>query len=372
MKLITKTKILILIIFGILLAFSPIINNWLKFNAGFNEKTSENNDIITLDNKNFQISAVSGKIHIDNNWSAAKSAGICTGQGTYSDPYVIKNLVIDSEGSGNCIWIENSSVHFKIENCKLINSGNYYAGIKLSCVANSQLIDNDCSSNYYGIRLMKCNYNTISSNTANYNTYSGIFLIFCESNTISGNTANYNTQYGINLDVSYYNNIFGNVAFNNKIGMIITKSVKSYLIAGCHDNNISGNIVNSNSEYGIKFHPSCLNNNVYLNCFTNNKVNAYDTGESYGDYVYNLWDNGVTGNYWGDYTGKDEDGNGIGDIPYNISGSVVCKDNYPLMKCPISVQESTFELIILITIISGGAVIGVATILLIIRKRKRI
>jgi len=386
MKLITKTKILILIFVGIIFAFSPIINNWLKFNTGFDEKTSENNDIINLDNKNLQISAVSGKIHIDNNWSAAKSVGICTGQGTYSDPYVIKNLVINSKGLGNCIWIENSAVYFKIENCKLYNSGENYAGIELSSVNNSQIIHINCSSNDYGIRLMECNYNTISGNIVNYNTkygiylsrsenntisgnivnYNtkyGIYLIFSENNTISENMVNYNTFYGIYLDVSYYNNIFGNTISNNKIGMKIIKTVYAYWIPGCHDNTISGNNVYSNKEYGIIFYPGCPNNSVYLNCFGGNKVNAYDEGGN------NYWDNGIKGNFWSNYTGLDEDGDGIGDIPYNINGYSGCKDNYPLMKCPISVQENPFKTLILITIISGGAVIGVAIILLIIRKR---
>jgi len=65
----------------------------------------------------------------------------------------------------------------------------------------------------------------------------------------------------------------------------------------------------------------------------------------------------------------------IGDIPYNITGSAGNQDNFPLMKCPFSVQDGggiPIELIILISVISGGVVIGVATLLLLIRKKKRI
>ena len=77
------------------------------------------------------------------NWSVAKADGICTGNGTYSEPYIIEDLVIDAGGSGSCISIENSDVYFIIENCTLYNSGGYYtAGIKLSYVDNSQLINN--------------------------------------------------------------------------------------------------------------------------------------------------------------------------------------------------------------------------------------
>jgi len=365
MKLRTKIKILIFIFVVIISAFSSIINNWLKFSAENVDKGSENNDIINLDNKNLQISRISGRIHIDNNWSEAKNAGICTGQGTYFDPYVIKDMVIDSEDLGHCIRIENSTVHFKIENCKLYNAGIDGAGIYLYDVENSRIIDNDCSSNNCGIRLFLCNYNTISENLANYNTYSGIYLTWSDNNTISGNIAINNAFDGIVLDVSNHNNIYGNVAVKNKCGILLMKSIRSLLIPGCHDNTISGNIINSNSEYGIRFH-SCVNNSVYLNCFTNNLIHACNEGGN------NYWDNGIKGNFWSNYTGLDEDGDGIGDIPYNINGYSGGKDNYPLMKCPISVPVSPLERLILITIISGGAVIGVATILLIIRKRKRI
>jgi len=45
-----------------------------------------------------------------------------------------------------------------------------------------------------------------------------------------------------------------------------------------------------------------------------------------------------------------------------------------LMECPLPVPGDVIplELIIIISVISGGAVIGVATLLLVRRKRKRI
>jgi len=406
MKLITKTKILVLIIIGILFTFSPTITNWLRFNA-------ENNDVIDLDTENLKGSEVSERIYIIGNsgWLDLKNDGHCTGSGTYYDPYVIKNLVIDGEGSGSCIRIENSSVYFIIDNCKLYNAGGYpYAGIYLIDVENSRIIHNYCSNNSMGIHLEECNYNTIlgnffnsnecgirlndccnntisdniannndysgmgiefsnsntiSDNIANNNDYTGMYIQYSNRNTISGNTVNGNSYWGILLDESHYNNLFGNFAFNNKIGICLHTFCHSLLMVGCHDNNISGNSINDNSEYGIRLY-SCHNNNIYLNCFTNNRAHACDDGD------YNYWDNGVKGNFWSDYTGLDEEGDGIGDSPYNINGSARSKDYYPLMKCPIPVQKSPFETLILITIISGGAVIGIATILLIRTKRKRI
>ena len=63
-----------------------------------------------------------------------------------------------------------------------------------------------------------------------------------------------------------------------------------------------------------------------------------------------------------------------GEIPYNITGSAGSQDNFPLMRCPLPLRRTggiPFEWIILISVNIGVAVIGVATILLIRRKRKR-
>jgi len=210
-----------------------------------------------------KISAVSGKIHIDNNWTDARDAGICTGNGTYSEPYIIEDLVIDGGGSGSCIWIENSDVCFKIENCTVYYSGGYdHAGIAFYNVSNALIIENNFNSsipNYYGIYLRDSDNNsilgnivsdtarygiylsdsdnnTLSGNTANYNKDNGIFLRDSDNNTISGNTANYNSNwYGIYLYNSDNNKILGNTANYNKIGI--------YFVYG-HNNTISGNIMN--------------------------------------------------------------------------------------------------------------------------------
>ena len=42
-----------------------------------------------------------------------------------------------------------------------------------------------------------------------------------------------------------------------------------------------------------------------------------------------MWDDGAEGNYWSDYAGIDEDGDGIGDSPYVVNANNT--DRYPLM-----------------------------------------
>ena len=138
--------------------------------------------------------------------------------------------VIDAEETVWGIWIENSSVYFRIENCSIYNSGSiYYAqsnwhwggGILLSYVKNSQLINNNCSFNYQGI-----------------------FLEYSSNNTISGNIAN-NNHYGIMIRYSTNNSVSETIAINNQVSGI-------YLILFSNNNTISGNIATNNgNETGL-------------------------------------------------------------------------------------------------------------------------
>jgi len=132
---------MILITLGIVFALSPVMNNGLNFNVRINDNFPENCDDSNNDNQNLKLSKISGPIYINDvnpsfNWSVAKGAGKCTGNGTYSEPYVIEDYVIDVGGSGSCIWIENSDVYFIIENCTLYNSGVNWddSGIKLAVI----------------------------------------------------------------------------------------------------------------------------------------------------------------------------------------------------------------------------------------------
>lgn len=172
-----------------------------------------NNDFSNEINKNLKISGISEKIYINNNWSDAKAVGICTGSGTYTDPYVIKDLIIDAEGLGSCILIENSKEYFKIENCTVQNSENRItynypdiiieAGIKLRNTTNGILITNNCSFNRYcGIYLEESNNNTIKENFAYQEGGNRLYL---DHNSSNNNIIN-NTLYNNRMIISGINN----------------------------------------------------------------------------------------------------------------------------------------------------------------------
>ncbi len=321
MKSSAKSKIIILISLGILFVLSPIINNSLNFNAL--------NSINNLNDVNLTPSKISGRIHIDNNWTDAKAAGICTGDGTYSDPYVIEDLVIDGGGSGSCIWIENSIVYFKIQNCRLYNAihSSYAAGINLWNASNGYVIDNQANDNgYIGINLIISNNNTILRNDA-CSQGIGIALQMSHNNLIKGNIFNKNSADASLASVGSDNNTILENSLNfNRRGIMLWFS---------SDNNVSRNFLNFNYN-GIWIYEGCRRNTIYLNCLNNNSLTAFDEGG------WSHWDNGSIGNYWSDYTGVDSDENGIGDTPYNITRSmynsaVTNQDNFPLMECPLPV-----------------------------------
>jgi hypothetical protein len=81
-------------------------------------------------------------------------------------------------------------------------------------------------------------------------------------------------------------------------------------------------------------------NTIYHNNFVNNTVQA-EVGEASS--VVNIWDDGYPsgGNYWNNYNGTDNDGDGIGDTPYILNENN--QDNYPLVN-PTIIPENYLTL----------------------------
>lgn len=161
------------------------------------------------------------------------------------------------------------------------------------------------------------NDNTICYNNIvdNYQL-NGIYLEFASYSNVFNNLIENCLYNGIKLAYSNYNNVSGNLISKNKgMGIIFHDS---------SNNNVLINTISKSYWGGINIYDNCNNNLLYHNNFIENNIdNGYDI-------CGNFWDNGIEGNYWDDYTGLDNNGDGIGDTPYNIAGNTT-QDNYPLM-----------------------------------------
>ena len=248
--------------------------------------------------------------------------------------------------------------------------GNSDVWIFLYSSSNNSLMDNTVNDNKDGIYLSSsCNYNTLSDNTATNNTYGGIYLSSSCNNSLMDNTINDNNN-GIYLYSSCNYNLIYNNYFNNTNNARdsgnntwnITKTAGTNIIGGPYIGgnywsnyagedltedglgdtlvpyNSSGDIANGGDllplvkpsassvfDTGAGTYPSIMGTHEgkaksYLRV-TSRLANCTPTtaGSTYTD---------NRGNYWGDYTGTDGNGDGLGDSPYRIDSD---KDDYPLM-----------------------------------------
>jgi nitrous oxidase accessory protein len=237
----------------------------------------------------------------------------------FSDNNVVKNNNASFNGivgeGWYGIYLSNSNGNIISENIAN-NNGEY--GICLFPSCNNNIIrDNYLERNDYGIYMFtECSDNLIDSNRLSNNGHAGIkMLLDCHKNSILNNTISGNAVSGVSLMDSGNNTIKGNyIADNDRFGVQIQDGL--------------GNVVANNNISGSKTGISVLadGNHIYSNRIFDNAISAEDRGA-------NLWySTDVGGNFWGDYSGADTDGDGFGDAPYEINEFT--KDIYPVMGEP--------------------------------------
>lgn len=215
----------------------------------------------------------------------------------------------------NCMCMEFS-------NNSIINST--HAGLMLKESKNCSVRDNLLSYNREGLAVWNSSYNDIRRNKADHSYY-GIFLAGAHNNTVIDNAAvensNPNVVGGFGMGISLLDNSSNNVVARNTArdnfnGVELTK--------GCRFNAIYANNLSDN-KHGIRLDKN-YNNLVYGNNFVRNTISGYDNSSR------NIW-NTTFGNYYSDYRGEDQDGDGIGDIPYSMpKGDQDEVDARPLMR----------------------------------------
>lgn len=177
-------------------------------------------------------------------------------------------------------------------------------GIYISATEESLIQDNITERQRFGIHYMFSYNNTLRGNISRHNRH-GFALMESKELIVEDNLAEGNEEHGILFRDAERCVIQNNRMIDNGEGFFFFSSI---------DNKIIGNAIIRN-KVGAKIWAGSKNNLVQDNVFIGNKLQIFYTSTEAMD-----WGKDGPGNYWSDYFGWDQDGDGIGDRPYRVDG----------------------------------------------------
>ncbi len=238
-----------------------------------------------------------------------------------ADAITISNFTIHHKGFQHYgIYITGDDCN--ISKCNII--GNFgdtlNIGVYLTFGIDNSLCNNSIINSDYGMYIRSGSNNNFFSNNIIYNSSRyGFYLSLVNDNIFTNNIVSNSTFFaGMIFQQANGNKIKNNIYNNNSYGVIIRDQSQG--------NIIKNNTIANSTQYGIWIYDESHNNSIYHN-------NILDNWQNVNDSCVNYWDNSYPsgGNYWSDYGDIDNDGDGIGDSPYNIPGGDN-SDNYPLIN----------------------------------------
>lgn len=238
-----------------------------------------------------------------------------------------------------------SSNENTIEYNRVYNNEMHGIFLNRTC-ANNDIQDNIVYSNgWYGIYLNDdCSDNTVSENEVYENENTGIRIEDSVSNiNVISNEVYENTNYGIFVVGSGTDIIENKVYLNGKHGVFLfaddstlvsgnnvtANSLDGVRLQNSTNNVITGNKITNNERHGAYVNFYCLKNQIYDNYFLENTINAKDisSNSSQNEWFHEsinqsniIFGPKISGNFWDDYSGTDENRDGFGDSPYFITG----------------------------------------------------
>jgi parallel beta-helix repeat protein len=255
-------------------------------------------------------------------------SGVYTEQLIISSPLVTlrgeerDSTIIDGGARGNVINVTGERVFIRdvtIRNSKInvTNASRVYAGIYLTSTS-SRISHCSITQCHIGIIFDGASLSHIGEDCILSENAGGIDFYETDNSSIMNCTITANNPfYGLSLQHSDHNIIAGCLFSSHEEAPAVPLGESSFNI-------IFDNTFQDNFE-GIHLYRTSTNinreNMIYNNLF--NESRCYDN-------CGNLWDKGTRGNYWSDYTGGDANGDGIGDVAYDIPGGFA-QDRYPLM-----------------------------------------
>ncbi|MFX1512204.1 MAG: right-handed parallel beta-helix repeat-containing protein, partial [Promethearchaeota archaeon] len=205
-----------------------------------------------------------------------------SGDGTFSNPYVIDGLIIRGSTTNIQVSISNTDIHFRIKNCVL--SGGE-TGVRFENVHNAQIINSIIYNNVIdGISFLGNSKNILLvNNSVNDNYWDGIYITDeCENftvlnNTITGNRYGINTR-GVNLTITenyLANNLHSGISLSGSLNQLFDNKVIDNGVGirlGGSNNTVINNMVKNNDEEGIRLTGAF--NTVANNLITNNSMDG--------------------------------------------------------------------------------------------------
>ena len=162
---------------------------------------------------------------------------------------------------------------------------------------------------------MNAEENVIIQNCNLFDYYNGLNILDSQFLDISNNNILDAALHPLKLEDTSDSIIYNNVFLSEHTG--------TEFYGDSIDNSIFENNFINQFGFSIKFNDDSSDNLIY----NNNMLS--ETGAYQAILIYNDWFYNEKGNYWLNYTGEDNNGDGIGDTSYFFNGG---QDNYPFME----------------------------------------
>ncbi len=215
-----------------------------------------------------------------------------------------KDLAVQRRGDAIRIWQSHRTL---IESNTVCNSRDVVMWFSEDVVIRGNRI----SQGRYGLHFMYTDRNVMEDNRLEDNSV-GAFLMYSRGLVLRRNVFARNrgpSGYGVGLKdmdgVTAQDNLFA----GNRVGLQLDNSPSSLRVYDLFERNVF-----ASNDVGIAFMPAVKRNAFRDNCFIENLEQVAILGG--GTFEGNDFTVEGRGNFWSDYRGWDQDGDGIGDLPY--------------------------------------------------------